>query len=776
LCLVFARKPIRENFTCRNMFGTAAIVGFFGGAHAGDPDGISLLQLQAKRSNSTSEQCPTTSVSNCGGVGDTHIQGSRGGNFDLQTPGVMPMATHCNGDHIQFYQCWWGQSSVGRGPSGVRGYAAKFGETVVRVLTQSGQQAKVCIDDLDGCQSLDHYVGDDRLNDVMVQRWQTGVRISRPSTGWAVWNDQQAIGNEASYFNAWVNAPNMRSDSGNDVCLGGRNYPSITWQGLDNPDTPNYDAILFTLEDAQGWCDSCHWANPAECQKPPPAPPPPRPEKECEDAGLPWDAAVKCCEPVLGDPVLYKECLYDFCVEGDQQVCIGYQLVEGSEGRPICLTDKATDECPKPVGEVCANSAKLDLTNVVENTLEQPGGRLVYGQAGTINGKTVDVVVTAADGYTPFLGGDSSNGNEGEFGTINVACGTEAELTFTIVQTGTNTPEPIEQATLSYYDLDEGKRAKGRMTVETCDQDETVLAENTELLQVVQGTCVAVTSSKKGSAADNPTSLMELDDIQRARAVTYTFSKLSTWKSKVSLANGAGGRSFLFSLRPAEACRPGVNLGALVWVPLKPGEKVVPEDRKNCTVGGCPWGKGCCMDKSHWIAQSWDRPNRKIRDSCLSIGFHWCTQGNKQQSKEFIEGRDGGLNFKAENAMTFLLEVGMFTPESPGERPRLNKPLRMEEGVVAEAAFPEAFPELANYESRRSTCISGRIGGFKKCTSGTFRDTACQEQAAVACAGNKQCKAFAFLVKKFKGAGFALGKKIGRKSKGCRGWGYKGDF
>jgi hypothetical protein len=683
------------------------------------------------------------------------------------------MATHCNGDHIQFYQCYWFHPATITGtPSGIRGYAAKFGNTVVRVVSHSGQTAKVCIESLDGCQSLDHYVGDDRLNDVMIQRWQTGVRVSRPSTNWQVWHDQASIGSESSYFNAYLTAPEMRSDSGNDVCLGGRNYPNIQWSHADNAATPNYDAMLFTAEDAKKWCDTCRWRSPDQCKHPPPAPPPPKPEDECKAEGLDFAKAEECCQPVEGDPATYKECLYDYCVEGNNDVCVAYQLVEGSEGRPICLTEKATDECPKPPAEVCANSPKLDLINVVENNLEEPGGRLVYGEAGTINGKTVDVVVTAAEGYTPFMGGDSTNGNEGEFGTINVACGTEAELTFTIVQTGTNTPEPIQSASLTYYDLDEGKRAKGRMTVETCDQDETVLAENTELSQVVRGTCVSVTSSKKGSAADNPTSLMELNDIQRARAVTYTFSELSSWKSKVSLAKGSGGRSFLFSLQPAEACRPNVNLAALGWVPPKPGDKVVPEDRKNCTVGGCPWGKGCCMDKSHFVAQSWAKPNRRIRDSCLAIGFHWCTGGNKQQSKEFIEGRDGGLNFKVDPPMTFLLKVGMFVEGEGGARPRRMEPLREEAGEVQVAAFPE----LSKYESLGNVCISKRLGGFGKCTSGKYSDESCQEQAAAACAKEKKCKAFAFLPKKFKGAGYSLGKKVGRKSKGCRGWSYKGDF
>jgi len=111
-----------------------------------------------------------------------------------------------------------------------------------------------------------------------------------------------------------------------------------------------------------------------------------------------------------------------------------------------------------------------------------------------------------------------------------------------VVQNGTDKLEAIEQATLSYYDLDEGKQAKGRMTVGTCDQDENVLAENIELTQGVEGNCVAVTSSKKGSSKDNPTSLMDIDDIQRAHAVTDSFSKLSSCTSTVSLAKGSGVR------------------------------------------------------------------------------------------------------------------------------------------------------------------------------------------------------------------------------------------
>lgn len=112
------------------------------------------------------------------------LSGSR---FHLQTAGVMPMATSCNDDHIQFYQCWWTQDYANRQVvSGVGTYAAKFRDTVVRVISISGAWARVCIDSLDGFQSLDHCLGDKRLeaNDVMVQCWSSGVRVSRPSTGW----------------------------------------------------------------------------------------------------------------------------------------------------------------------------------------------------------------------------------------------------------------------------------------------------------------------------------------------------------------------------------------------------------------------------------------------------------------------------------------------------------------------------------------------------------------------------------------------------------------
>merc|ERR1719281_1552125 len=84
---------------------------------------------------------------------------------------------------------------------------------------------------------------------------------------------------------------------------------------------------------------------------------------------------------------------------------------------------------------------------------------LRYSKAGTYNGKALDLVVTA-DGYTPKKA--SMNGNKGQFGRINLRCGANAAFEFKWVDSETGAPVEVSDVSVTFYDMDEGKKGKGR--------------------------------------------------------------------------------------------------------------------------------------------------------------------------------------------------------------------------------------------------------------------------------------------------------------------------
>merc|ERR1719183_867528 len=155
-----------------------------------------------------------------------------------------------------------------------------------------------------------------------------------------------------------------------------------------------------------------------------------------------------------------------------------------------------------------------------------------------------------------------------------------------------------------------------------------------------------------------------------------------------------------------------------------------------------------------YVAQSWARPNRRIRDTCLSIpDFNWCTMGNKRQTADIIKNRDGGLNFAQSPAVGYLMKLGMFG----GNGVRLNQPIREEEGQANGAAFPE----LTNFEDGGGRVLARRIA-TGKCTTGSYLDESCLEQAAAKCVSTNGCQAVAFS-KRGKGKKYSLGPGLKKK-------------
>jgi len=175
-----------------------------------------------------------------------------------------------------------------------------------------------------------------------------------------------------------------------------------------------------------------------------------------------------------------------------------------------------------------------------------------YSNAAVVNGRAVDLVLTTDGTFTTHK--PSANGNAGPFGKLNVKCGTSVTVNMKVVDSENGQPVTLDSVALTWYDLDEGKREKGRATVNACGSTGAIVSENTELTVVREGECSSATSSVPGTGKDNPTSPHQLDSVQIARAVTFPFKGVSEWSSTLSLAKGYKGRNFLFAIEPSVAC------------------------------------------------------------------------------------------------------------------------------------------------------------------------------------------------------------------------------
>jgi len=206
---------------------------------------------------------------------------------------------------------------------------------------------------------------------------------------------------------------------------------------------------------------------------------------------------------------------------------------------------------PKPA---CAPIPALTLASVSSSNLGGQGPDLEsaegirFSNVGKVKDADIDLKLTAAGPYTPFNSG--ANGLAGSLGQVNVQAGTKVDVTFSLVESGTDTPVAVDGLTLKFLDVDEGKRGRQRSTVTACDAA-VELDDSTELTTSQAGTCTSVSSSKKGSKKDNPTSVDNLTDAQKAKVVTFTFGAGARFQASLSISESPKsptGRGFNFAV------------------------------------------------------------------------------------------------------------------------------------------------------------------------------------------------------------------------------------
>jgi len=346
----------------------------------------------------------------------------------------------------------------------------------------------------------------------------------------------------------------------NSFCSSTTGATPVADSSLDS----DWSKTLFTEADHKQICEWCELhnedfvpgftANQKKCAQPPPQPPPPPAKQECEQSECSWTHAQELCKSLEGDQTLYEDCLFDFCIHCDDFMADALvEDIEDLNPEPMCVQGAA--ECNPQ--QVCDQSVTMNTLTVSQNNLGGVGPdtgaeEIRYSNAAVVNGKAVDLVITTDGKFQSSK--PSKNGKSGPFGILNVKCGSSVTLTMSVVDSESGAPVILDAVALTWYDLDEGKKGKGRATVSTCGSTGVIVSQNTELVLKREGVCSTATSSVAGTGKDNPKSTQLLNSLQISRSLTVPFKGVSEWTSTLSLARGSKGRNFMFGLEPTVAC------------------------------------------------------------------------------------------------------------------------------------------------------------------------------------------------------------------------------
>jgi len=527
-----------------------------------EEEGLQLLQVAAKKHNQTHHDF-SRGDGYCAFWGDTHtVAGYNGNPPDPQQFGLYTLANSKDGRFkSQLYQCsaW---HVVGIGWINAMAYDIDGTRVVILppIMSQIQNNGPVYI----------------RANDVEYSSAQLPftipgtsieIRAHKPPYGFHIVTEGfdarvEMMTNTHPYCyvdtGLRLQPDNVPDTDENSFCVKGPAATPIADDAMD----ADWSDSLFTNADHDRICDYCHAYNQRgdphirsqKCAKPPPVPPPPPAKKECEDNQCSWVHAQQLCSSLQGDDVLYNDCLFDFCLECDDDAAAQFVAEEEDENPdPICVA--GAPECAPQ--EVCNGVVKMNTLTVTQNNLggvgpDEGAEEIRYGNAAVIDGKAVDLVLTTDGAFKSSK--PSKNGNAGAFGVLNVKCGSSVTVTMKVVDSATGAPVTLDAVALTWYDLDEGKKAKGRATVTTCGSTGAIVSENTELTVVREGDCSSATSSVAGTGKDNPKSPHLLDSVQVSRSVTLPFKQVSEFSSTLSLAKGHKGRNFLFAIEPSVAC------------------------------------------------------------------------------------------------------------------------------------------------------------------------------------------------------------------------------
>jgi len=241
---------------------------------------------------------------------------------------------------------------------------------------------------------------------------------------------------------------------------------------------------------------------------------------------------------------------------------------EGPPGAPACTEEKL-------------GMTELDFfdSKILQNDL-QYGGKIIYGNIGTVRDRPVQLHVSVVDGTTyESERADVRNGKSGKFGQINLFTDLreeesgEGNFRFCFHDEETGEETKVGNFHFSIYDVDERNAAqngiKEKLIIDTSQATKYFLDENTELKTKCENEdevepCTGRTifhSSTKGTGKDNPKDPTQMTAKQIARSVVFEFKDTACFEltynhycPKSAVTNGEewkckwyGGGNFMFA-------------------------------------------------------------------------------------------------------------------------------------------------------------------------------------------------------------------------------------
>jgi len=260
--------------------------------------------------------------------------------------------------------------------------------------------------------------------------------------------------------------------------------------------------------------------------------------------------------------------------EGDNIQMAGFMSADNVVDNTAGNTDN-TLACDKDV------ACKLKLSTVTNQNLlgadSSKPANLRYGDVCTVGKKKIDMVVTASKPYEAKPG---KNGLSGKFGSLNLKADTSTTFKFSFYESGTEKPVTLDSLKFSVFDFDGlgEKSEKQYEKVTFTGFSSYTLGKGSKLKEEVVAGGVAITSTEKGNAADNPTDPMTLSSEQQQRSISLVYTSVSDFSMKCE-AGGTykkGYRNFVFAGESAVKgeCKPPpkpTGCTPTVWMSAGPG-------------------------------------------------------------------------------------------------------------------------------------------------------------------------------------------------------------
>lgn len=183
---------------------------------------------------------------------------------------------------------------------------------------------------------------------------------------------------------------------------------------------------------------------------------------------------------------------------------------------------------------------------------DSPRGLRFNNIAAIENDEMLDLIVTNLTHYR--AANVANNGLNGQFAQVNILGGSNAQLRFTFVKSGSDTPYVMDWNYISIFDLDHGKKKESyRETMEVKGFVTHYLTETSELEVIQHGNkWYTYGSTTAGTGKDNPSNPMNMTQQQMDRSVTLLFHQTSSFDAKFASAKPKKeGRNFLFSGKSA---------------------------------------------------------------------------------------------------------------------------------------------------------------------------------------------------------------------------------